>query len=45
MARLIKDTVIQQGRDHEIFIAGDFNQDDLLWGSDEVALSSRQGEV
>lgn len=35
----------QFGEEVELVIAGDFNCHDERWGRDEVALSSRQGEV
>ena len=28
----------------EVFIAGDFNRHDTIWGGNEVALETRQGE-
>lgn len=45
--------VLQQAIEHEkanypdleLFIAGDFNRHDLLWGGNKVGLSPRQGEA
>jgi hypothetical protein len=28
----------------EVFIVGDFNRHDIVWGGNEVALGTRQGE-
>ena len=43
----VQEVIIRECSDNpdlEIFIAGDFNRHDIVWGGNEVALGTRQGE-
>ena len=43
----VQETIIRESNnnaDLEVFIAGDFNRHDIIWGGNEVALEPRQGE-
>jgi Endonuclease-reverse transcriptase len=42
---LVRETINERGRGHELVIVGDFNRHDQLSGGDEVGATARQGEA